>query len=145
MRKYVWTGIVATVAAATLAFAAAAFGGGAPEHATLTGSQEVPAADPDGSGTATLRLNQGKGTICYQLTVSNLGPVTAAHIHAAPVGVNGPIVVPLQAPTTGSSTACATVARDLVRAILKHPASYYVNVHTTEFPGGAIRGQLGRG
>jgi len=68
--------------------------------------------------------------------------VVAAHIHSAPAGVNGPIVVPLVPPTSGSSSDCASVDRDLVLAILQHPENYYVNVHTTEYPGGAIRGQL---
>jgi hypothetical protein len=58
-------------------------------------------------------------------------------------GVNGPVVVPLAPPTTGASGGCVEVDRALVRAIIKDPQNYYVNVHNTDFPGGAIRGQLG--
>ena len=75
--------------------------GGITFSATLTGDAEVPGpGDPDGSGTATLRLNPGQGEICYELTVSNIAPATAAHIHEGPAGVAGPVVVPLD-PTNG--------------------------------------------
>jgi hypothetical protein len=53
-------------------------------------------------------------------------------------------VVPLQTPgADGASSSCAIASRTLVRAILADPASYYVNVHTAEFPAGAMRAQLG--
>jgi hypothetical protein len=108
----------------------------------LTGAAEVGGGDPDGTGTATLRVNPGTGEICYTITVANLDPVTAAHIHNAPVGVNGPIVVPLTAPTSGSVTDCTTADPALARDIVRTPENYYVNVHTTVFPAGAVRGQL---
>ena len=117
--------------------------GGAPQSATLTGAAEVPGpGDADGSGSASLRLNPGQGEICYELAVANIAPATAAHIHVGDAGVAGPVVVPLAPPTGGSSSACAAVDRDLVLAILKNPAGYYVNVHNAEFPAGAVRGQL---
>jgi hypothetical protein len=110
----------------------------------LTGANEVPGPfDPDGSGVAELRLNQGQGQICYDLTVTGIAPATAAHIHRAPVGVAGPILVPLVAPTSGSSSACAAVSPDLVKEIRQNPEQFYVNVHNATFPAGAIRGQLG--
>jgi hypothetical protein len=76
--------------------------------------------------------------------VSNiLLPATAAHIHQAPAGVAGPVVVPLPTPdASGMAKGCITVQRSLVEAILANPAGYYANVHTTDFPAGAIRGQL---
>jgi hypothetical protein len=108
----------------------------------LTGAAEVGGGDPDGTGTAALRVNPGTGQICYTITVENLDPVTAAHIHNAPAGVNGPIVVPLTPPTTGSVTDCTTADPALARDIVIHSENYYVNVHTTVYPAGAIRGQL---
>ena len=112
---------------------------------TMTGAAEVPGpGDPDGSGTAVIRLNHGQNEVCYELTVSGIAPATAAHIHVGPIGVAGPVVVPLAPPTSGSSSACATVDRALIKAIGQHPEDYYVNVHNAEFPGGAIRGQLSK-
>jgi hypothetical protein len=111
----------------------------------MTGAQEAPTpGDPDGTGTAVLRLNVGKGTIDYTLTVQNIDAATAAHIHVAPPGQAGPVVVPLSAPTSGSVTGVATVAKDIILAIMKDPAAYYVNVHNATYPGGAVRGQLGK-
>src|SRR5262245_56907811 len=105
---------------------------------TLTGAAEVPiSGDPDGSGTAEITLNHGQGTVCWELTVSNIAPTFAAHIHAAPAGVPGPVVVPLSPPTSGSSSGCASVDRDLIKAIIQNPEAYYVNVHNADFPGGA--------
>jgi CHRD domain len=122
--------------------------GGRPLSATMTGAAEVPGpADPDGTGTATIRLTPGLGRVCFILNVANITlPAAAAHIHIAPPTAPGPIVVPLVAPdATGSSQGCVSTTRALVKSILKHPSDYYVNVHTTDFPAGAIRGQLGKG
>jgi CHRD domain len=113
--------------------------------ATLTGAAEVPGpGDPDGSGTATLTVNPGLGQICYELSVSGIAPATAAHIHGGAVTVAGPVVVPLEPPTGGTSSGCAEVSRELALAILKSPSDYYVNVHNAEFPAGALRGQLSK-
>ena len=116
--------------------------GGVPLAATLTGAAEVPPADPDGTGFALIRLNYGQGTVCWELTVSNIEPATAAHIHSAAKGVNGPVVIPLTPPTSGSSSGCRSVNQDLIKAIIQHPELYYVNVHNAPYPAGAIRGQL---
>jgi hypothetical protein len=123
---------------------------GRPFATTLTGAAEVPPADPDASGSASIILNQGLGTVCFDLSWANVdGTVFAAHIHLAPVGVNGPIVVPLFAGSfagTDSLSGCVEgVDRDLIKAIRQDPSAYYVNVHSTpDFPGGAIRGQLAK-
>src|SRR5262249_54079845 len=109
----------------------------------LTGEAESPAADPVATGTATVRLRNGQGQVCYTFAAVNLPPAVAAHIHRANVGASGPVVVPLRTPNAaGTARGCAPAQRTLVHAILANPGSYYVNVHTTEFPNGAIRGQL---
>jgi hypothetical protein len=111
----------------------------------LTGAAEVPGpGDPDGSGTATITLNHGQGEVCWELTVSNIAPATAAHIHVAPAGVAGPVVVPLSPPTSGTSSGCANADRDLIKAIIQNPENYYVNVHNAAHPAGAVRGQLSK-
>jgi hypothetical protein len=137
--------VVVVLAASTAAVTtpAAAVDGGRPLSATLTGPVEVPPGDPGGSGTAEFQVNIGQGRICFSLSVQHLSaPVIAAHIHVAPAGQAGPIVVPLAAPVSGTSSGCAEVDRGLAKNILQHPEAYYVNVHTTAFPKGAVRGQL---
>jgi CHRD domain len=119
--------------------------GGTALTATLTGSAEVPRpGDPDGSGQATIRLTAGEGRLCFQLNAVNIMlPATAAHIHIGAAGTAGGIVVPLTPPDAGGSAAgCVSVARSLVAGILANPGGYYVNIHTSDFPDGAIRGQL---
>jgi hypothetical protein len=117
--------------------------GGRAFSVALTGDVESPAGDPVATGTATFRLRAGQGQVCYQIAARDLPASVGAHIHRGAAGVAGPVVVPLTTPNAaGSSSGCAPVARTLVAAILAQPASYYLNVHTGEFPGGAIRGQL---
>jgi hypothetical protein len=119
---------------------------GRPLTAMLTGAKEVPGpGDPDGSGMAILYLNQGQGTITYELTVSGIDPATAAHIHIGGPTVAGGVVLPLEAPTDGSSTGVLTdVDPELIKAIRKNPGAYYVNVHNATYPRGAVRGQLSK-
>lgn len=136
--------LVSAVALVFSAWSGYASDGGRPFSTTLSGSNEVPGpGDPDGSGEVTLQLNPGLQQICFQLTVSDIAAATASHIHKAPAGVAGPVVVPLTPPpTSGSSSNCLSVDRDLILDIIQHPEEYYVNVHNADFPAGAIRGQL---
>ena len=114
----------------------------------MIGANEVPGpGDPDGSGVARLRLNSGRHRICFHIEVSGITlPATAAHIHPGAAGEANPPVVTLGTPdATGVADGCVTgVARSLIKAIRKHPADYYVNVHNADFPDGAVRGQLTR-
>jgi CHRD domain len=119
--------------------------GGTQLNATLTGANEVPGpGDSNGTGTAAIRLQLGEARLCFTLSVANITlPATGAHVHQGVAGVAGPIVVPLTAPGAGgTSQGCVVTTRTLVAAILSNPAGYYANVHTTDFPAGAIRGQL---
>ena len=142
---------IAALAIAGPASAAKLVGAGADQGGrqlttTLTGGQEVPVpGDTDGIGFATVTVNPGQGVLCYELSVSGIATATAAHIHEAPPGVAGPVVVPLsEAPSDGFSSGCETVTRALAKDILKNPADYYVNVHNLEFEAGALRGQLSK-
>lgn len=142
MLRWAGTGL-ATAALIAFAGPLAAQDGGRPLAANLTGQAEVGGGDPDGTGSATLRLNQGQAQICYDLMVSEIGAATAAHIHQGTSDENGPPVVTLEAPDAeGSASGCVDVEAGLVMEIRQNPRNYYVNVHNEEFPGGAVRGQL---
>jgi hypothetical protein len=130
-----------------LALTSVAADGGRKFTTTLTGAAEAPGpGDPDGSGTAFLSLNPGTGQVCFELSVSGIAlPASGAHIHVAPAGSPGPVVVPLTPPDeSGTSSGCVSASRELIIAIIQNPEAYYVNVHTTEFPPGAVRGQLSK-
>lgn len=120
--------------------------GGRPLTATLTGAAEVPGpGDPDGSGTAVVTLNRGQQEVCFELTVSDIDPATAAHIHRGTADVAGPVVVGLAPPTGGESSGCVEeVDVELIDEIRKNPDGFYVNVHNPAFPAGALRGQLSK-
>jgi CHRD domain len=99
-----------------------------------------------GTGTATITVDRNARTVCYSITTQNVAlPLLAAHIHEAPVGVAGPVVVPLfTSPVNSAATSgCVTdVNKNLLKNILRNPEEYYVNVHNAPFPNGAVRGQL---
>ena len=118
--------------------------GGRVFKVSMTGENESPAGDPVGTGTATIRMRAGQAQVCFAFTAQNITlPAAGAHIHTGASGAAGPILVPLVAPGAGgTSSGCVATTRANVAAILANPAGFYVNVHTTDFPGGAIRGQL---
>jgi hypothetical protein len=111
----------------------------------MSGAAETPPGSPTGTGRAVISPDAGLGQICFDITVSGITlPALAAHIHRGTAGIAGPIVVPLTAPdASGMASSCVSADPSLVQDIVANPANYYVNVHTTEFPGGALRGQLG--
>lgn len=130
--------------------------------AHLSGGEEVPANDSIATGQAIFRLSADGSELHYKLIVANIQNVTQAHIHLAPAGSNGGVVVWLypSAPPAqlipgrsqgilaeGTITAANLVGAlagasldDLVQHMVDGNA--YVNVHTSQFPGGEIRGQI---
>jgi hypothetical protein len=109
----------------------------------LTGEVEVPPGDSSASGTASVKV--GESQLCFDVKWSGI-KATASHIHLAPKGKAGAIVVPFFKSDTPLSEArkqgCTEISATLAKAIADNPSAYYVNVHDTEFPKGAIRGQL---
>jgi len=118
-----------------------------PLFASLTGAAEVPGpGDTDGLGAASVVFTGGN-RICYSLVVNAIAKPVAAHIHEGRAGVAGDVVVTLKQPAkgnAGTSAACVAAPAEVVNRIKANPKSFYVNVHTGPFPGGAIRGQLHR-
>jgi hypothetical protein len=119
----------------------------------LTGNQEATATcapptvcgDPDAIAGMALLVLPARDTVCFITAWKRIdGTVTAAHIHLAPVGVPGPVKVPLFAGAfngTDSTRACMP-ANGFAGAIVADPAAYYVNIHSTVYPAGAVRAQL---
>jgi len=117
----------------------------------LTGEAEISsttglpnAGDLDGTGTAHVVVNPGQERICYDITVSGIAAPTRGHIHRAPAGTNGAIVVPFFEADAVDLNDCVDVTRALAIEIIQHPERFYVNVHNSEFPAGAMRGQLAK-
>ncbi|MDH5413237.1 MAG: CHRD domain-containing protein [Flavobacteriaceae bacterium] len=108
-------------------------------EATLNGAQSVPANNATTTGTALLTFNND--TKVFTITVThNIASPTNGHIHKAAVGENGGPVFAFTnftSPINFTSNALdATQEADLKAGL------YYVNIHTQDFPGGEIRGQL---
>lgn len=114
--------------------------------ATLTGAQEPGnTGDPDGAGRAEISIADNFDQVCWDLNdLRGIGPITAAHIHRGAPGVNGPPVFPLKQANEGGWKGCASGAEWTADRIENNPEAFYVNVHTAEYPNGAIRGQLRR-
>jgi hypothetical protein len=119
--------------------------------AVLTAAEEVPPCAPATKAARGLFVarvvDEATGTVEWKLVANNLpGDIFAAHIHIGPRGVAGPIVQET-APTPGAENGVVGTGSftnpALVAALRADPDAYYVNVHTTVCPPGAIRGQLG--
>ncbi|MDX3850983.1 CHRD domain-containing protein [Streptomyces sp. AK02-01A] len=121
--------------------------------ANLSGNQEVPVAggpatgDKDGSAQAVIRVKGDR--VSFALTWHGISAPTLSHIHEGTRGANGDVKVPLftsAMPDTVTSAAGQVTVRDagLARRLRENPAGFYVNLHSEEFPGGAVRGQLNR-
>jgi hypothetical protein len=114
--------------------------------AYLTGAQEVPAVSTSGSGYARVFVNESTMTLSFTVVFTNLGSnQTASHIHApAPIGANTSVAINFGAVggTSGTITGTASITPTQLAQLRSHLG--YVNVHTSGFPGGEIRGQLGK-
>ncbi|UIP07561.1 CHRD domain-containing protein [Erythrobacter sp. SDW2] len=114
-------------------------------YATLTGANEVGGGDSDGYGRAEISITDEFGQICWDLNdVRGIGPITAAHIHLGAAGTNGPPVFTLRRANEGGYKGCTDGSEWQEDRIEGNPEAFYVNVHTAEYPNGAIRGQLSR-
>jgi hypothetical protein len=112
--------------------------------ARLDGEAEVGSGDADANGTASVKTRGSE--VCYDLRWSGL-EATAGHIHRGAAGKNGPIVVNFfaeDAALAAKKSGCVNADSEVVAAINAKPGNYYVNIHSAEFPKGAIRGQLAK-
>jgi hypothetical protein len=128
----------------------------------LSGDEEVPANPSKATGQAIFQLSKDGMALSYKLIVANIENVRMAHIHVAAEGQNGPVVtwlypsappaVLLPGKTNGILHQGTITSANLVGMLagmelsdlvdLMVAGNTYVNVHTTQYPGGEIRGQI---
>lgn len=106
------------------------------------GGNEPGGGASGASAEATFRVDSTAGQLCYRVTAEGLETVAAMHIHKGVAGQNGPIVIPLDPKAIGSGEVCTTAAAALLGDVVAQPSGYYLNVHTPQFPAGAVRDQL---
>ena len=138
MMQRLFSTVVALSLGAGLALAAAAVQ--AQEiKVTLVGSQENPPVTTTATGTATVTVNADM-SVSVSVTTSGM-TATASHIHMAPAGQNGPVIVPFT--KSGDAWVSSPTAKltEAQYAAFK-AGNTYVNVHSAAFPGGEIRGQI---
>lgn len=112
--------------------------------ASLTGAQEVPASGSAATGYASIAVNSSTGAVYGTVITAGIS-ATAAHIHEAAAGASGPVIVPLT--SAGSGVWTVPPGSTLTASQLNswNSGALYVNVHSTAFPGGEIRGQINLG
>lgn len=123
---------------------------GSPVPVILNGTNEVPPTASAATGVASLYVNDTQ--LCYNMTLTGLTDVTASHIHKGSESEAGPIVITLfsnanktAAELSGSmQNGCVNSNKTVLSTIGKNATGYYVNVHTTMFPAGEIRGQISK-
>ncbi len=128
----------------------------------LGGNNEVPPVDTRAQGQVKVQLSKDGNSLHFKLIVANIENVTMAHFHLAPEGVNGPVVVWLypsgppaqlipgrsQGPLSEGEVTAANLVGPLAGQSMTELAeairngNIYVNVHTSAYPGGEVRGQL---
>lgn len=110
----------------------------------LSGPQEVPGpGDADAQGAGWVNIDETTNQVCWSITLSGIDfPASAAHIHQGGEGESGPPVIPLSAPQDGAWSGCVDGEAEAVASVTANPSGFYVNVHTGQFPDGALRGQL---
>lgn len=137
--------LILTLSAAALALAPVA---AAAETVVLTanlaGANEVGGGAPDGNGAFRAEVNTESGDFCYTLYGERISAPTMAHVHTGAAGTNGGPIITMDVTGKGSDM-CIAVEPDKLKTIIANPAGFYVNIHTADFPGGAVRGQLAKG
>ena len=109
----------------------------------MTGPAETPAGAPGGTAKAVVTLSTKLGKACWTFSsLSGFSNPTFAHIHIGAGGTSGNIVLPLSTGATFLTKGCVPASATLISAIAANPHGYYVNIHSKQYPGGAVRAQL---
>jgi hypothetical protein len=160
--RRLWLSLSLALIAVLLLASAVLANGNRNYTASLKGENEVPAVETNAQGQAIFQLSKDGAELSYKLIVANIYDVHMAHIHLAPAGQNGGVVVwlypdgppPQLIPGrfSGILAEGTITADDLVGALAGQTledlinemdaGGAYVNVHTSANPGGEIRGQI---
>jgi hypothetical protein len=92
-------------------------------------------------GTANFFVDLGNGVLCYRMGYDGINRPTEAHIHAGGPGQNGRPVIDLH-PEMNGDEGCVGADPTALRNVRDHPEAFYLQLHTPEYPDGAMRGQL---
>jgi len=132
---------LATAASAAVVAAALALPASAATSIPLNSGQEPAGGEAGGHGFFSYTID---GTeFCWTLSWQGIADPSAGHVHQAPRGVAGPIVINLDTDGGGpDASGCRVISAELAADITSDPGAYYVNLHNTGFQAGAIRGQL---
>lgn len=107
---------------------------------------DLGAGDPDGWATAQILIDPDADSLTWHIWYQNLGELTAMHIHRGAFGVNGPVWKNLMLPGGHAGNGhLMGLVHDLpadLPDLLANPLGFYLNIHTNEFPGGAVRNQM---
>ncbi len=125
---------------------------------SLKGNNEVPVVNTNAAGHVSVKISKDETSLAYKITAANLDNVTAAHFHVAPAGSNGGVVAFLYSdpnqpsgPQNGVLAEGVITQANLIGSLAGNfeglleairSGNVYVNVHSTDFPSGEIRGQL---
>lgn len=109
---------------------------------TLSGAAEKPPGAPQGTGAAVIALHANL-TICWRFShLHGFTDPTSSHIHRGAAGASGPIVVSLSTGPRLHHRGCVPTTAATIKAIERDPSGYYVNIHSKQYPDGAVRAQL---
>jgi CHRD domain len=114
------------------------------QRARLSGSEVVSSTgDRDGYAEAEVSIANNLDQICYDINnVRNLGAITSVSLNRAPMGQTGPVVLRFREANEGGWKNCVKRSEWLEANLEWRPGNYYVQISTTEYPNGAVRGQL---
>ena len=137
--RMAWRPLAAAVAMTMLgAYSAAALA--ADIKVALSGANEVPPVTTSATGAGTITVNADMGVSGSVMTTGIAA--TAAHIHEAAAGKNGPVIVPMTKSGDNMWTVAAGAKLTEAQMTALKAGNLYVNVHSAANPGGEIRGQL---
>jgi CHRD domain len=140
MNKFVTTALMAAFASGTMLAGPAFADANDAVHlvANMDGSSVLRGGEQDGSGTFAAVIDVDQSRLCYDLNTANIGTPTFAHIHEGSTGDEGRPLLNLRV----DDDHCSTLDSSTMQALIANPSDFYVDVLTSDYHAGAIRGQL---